>query len=951
MADKGNRAAPTNIGPPALADEVPAYWDRFCKRITIINAILIILFTLSAIIGWHIHQPALFQIHPDFAPMQYNTALCFLSCGVSLLLTGIAQRRLSIIAALPAAGLTTSVLLQHLLGSDLGISQLLIKVYATIHAPHSERMALLTAFALALSLTSLVSSGLNRPRRNTSAITAITAAIVIAVGLLGLLGYASGLTGAFSWEHISQMSLLTIGAFMTLGIGNLCIAWRDCIRSTGKQPPWLPIAVGVISLTTSFLLSGSLHRQERIHIRHFSEDNSMTIRAALISELEDRHHSIHRMAQRHADTHMPDKSAWENDAMERLQDHTGYRFIAWADENLLIRWSAPLSQTAYVNGLSILPPGWTREQLLDQFRVHGDQLGTQINLGGKSLSLLSPIKMDGMLKGCIVASLNEEKFFESIFSPKLAEGYFFTVSANGQILHARGDRPNPKQRDVIATQKFDHRGTDWVIELWPEPNSLRASDSLYSKVVLGLGILLSLVLGASGHFYQVANIKSLEATERNIRLQKEISERIRSQKELEKASALNNAIVTHSPYSVITTDTNGLITSFNPAAEKLLGYSAEELIGKHSPTIIHDLGEIISRSKLLSQRFQTQIQAGFEVFVAEAKRGLDSQFEWTYIRKDGHRIPVTLGVSSLTNPNGDISGYLGVAGDISDLKNTMKELKETHEKLMNASLQIGRAEIATNILHNVGNVLNSINVSSTLLAEKVRKSRISSVTKTAELLTEQPDLAEFFQSDRRGAELPGFLRKLSDQLTKEQQEILNDLSALDKNIHHIKDIVSMQQTYSKVSEIKEHITVQELIELSLNMHTGTLKKNHFKVHIDCDPSLIVDVEKHKVLQILVNLISNAKHACFAASTEEPVISIHASKSGNSCQIVIEDNGEGIPKENMTRIFNHGFTTKKDGHGFGLHSCAITAKEMQGSLVAESDGPGSGATFTLSFPIS
>ena len=951
MADKGNRAAPASIGSPAHADEVPGYWNRFCKRITIISATLIILLALSAIIGCYIQQPALFQMHPDFAPMQYNTALCFLSCGISLLLTGIAQRRLSIIAALPAAGLTTSVLLQHLLGSDLGISQLFIKAYVAIHAPHSERMAVLTALALALSFISLISSGLNRPRRNTSAITAITAAIVIAVSLLGLLGYASGLTGAFSWEHISQMSLLTIVAFMALGIGNLCIAWRDCIQSSGKQPEWLPITVVVISLTTSLLLGASLHRQERIHISHFSEDNSMVIRTALISELEDRHRSIHRMARRCASTHAPDQSAWENDAREYLQDDAGYHFIAWADENLKIRWAMPQAQTTKLIGSSILPTGWSRQQLLDQFRAHDDLLETQIDLNEKSLCILSAIQVDGIPKGCIIASLDEKKFFDSVFSTKLAEDYFFTVAANGEILYSRGDQAKPKQLDVVATQQFDFYGTNWTIELWPKSNSERASDSLYSKVVLGLGVLLSLVLGISSHLYQVANIKSIEATERNIRLQKEISERIRSQNELEKASSLNNAIVTHSAYSVITTDTDGIITSFNPAAEKMLGYRAEELIGKHTPAIIHDLGEIVSRSRLLSQRFQTPIEAGFEVFVAETNRGFDSQYEWTYIRKDGRRIPVTLGVSSLTNPTGDIIGYLGVAGDISDLKNTMKELKETHEKLMSASLQIGRAEIATNILHNVGNVLNSINVSSTLLTDKVKKSRISSVAKTAELLAEQTNLAEFFQNDRRGTELPEFLRKLSEQLSKEQHEFLTDLSALGKNIHHIKEIVSMQQSYSKASEIKEHITVQELIELSLKMHTGTLSKNHFTVHVDCDPLLIVDVEKHKVLQILVNLISNAKHACFAAQTENPEITIHASNSGNTCQIVIKDNGEGIPKENMTRIFNHGFTTKKDGHGFGLHSCAITAKEMQGSLEAESDGPGNGATFTLSFPIS
>lgn len=951
MGQNENRTAPVEVDPQVDTHAPPACWSCFSKRLTIISASLIALLALAAIIGWHLRQPALFRIHPDFAPMQYNTALCFLGCATSLILAELSHRRLSILVAIAVAALALPVFLQHLLDTDFGIDQWFMKADASNLSPHPGRMALFTTIAFILSLTSLLASGLNRQQLHTSAITAIAAAIVIAISALGFIGYAFGLVGAFSWEHIAQMSLPTIMSFMALGIGNLCIAWRDCIQSTGKQPSWLPITVVVISLTASLLLSGALHQQERINVRHFAHDNSMVIRTALISELEDRHHSIHRMARRWADNHEPAPFARENDAMEYLKDDAGYRFIAWADESLTIRWATPDTQTAEIIGLSILPARWNRQQLVDQFREHNDMMETQIDLKGQSLCILAAIQVNGMLKGCIVASLDERTFLESVLSSKLAEDYFFTIQANDRILYSRADYSAPAPQDVTTTQTFDFYGTDWSIRLWPNPNSPKANGSLYSKVLLGLGIILSLVLGASGHLYQISNLKSQEAAERNIRLQKEISERIRSQKELEKASALNNAIVTHSAYSVITTDVDGTITSFNPAAEKMLGYRAEEIVGKHSPAIIHDLGEIAARARVLSQRFNTTIEPGFETFVAETKRGLDSQCEWTYIRKNGSRIPITLGVSSLTNQEGEIIGFLGVAGDISDLKNTMKELKETHEKLMNASLQIGRAEIATNILHNVGNVLNSINVSSTLLTDKVKQSRISSVSKTADLLSAQPDLAEFFKTDRRGSELPAFLGKLSEQLTREQQEILSDLSALDKNIHHIKEIVSMQQNYSKASEIKERITVEELIELSLKMHTGTLNKNHFSIHANCDPALIVNVEKHKILQILVNLISNAKHACFAARSENPEISITAGRSGDHCRIVIKDNGEGIPKENMTRIFNHGFTTKKDGHGFGLHSCAITAKEMRGSLVAESDGPGYGATFTLYFPIS
>lgn len=951
MVEHGKRVSSGPSDPPAQGDPASSCWTCHIKRLPLVCASLIILLGIGAIIGWHTRLPILFQIHRDFAPMAYNTALCFLGCGLSLLMANAGQRWLSIAAALGAAALAIPNLLQYLLHIDFGIDQLFFKPY--IHTPDLKpgRMALFTAIALSLAVTGLISSGVHRPHRDSSVITAIASAIMIAISALGFIGYAFGLTGAFSWEHIAQMSLPTIAAFMALGIGILCIAWRDCLENTGKTPRWLPVIVVAMSLTASFLLGGALQRQERAHIERFSADKLTIVGNALMSELENRHHSIHRMARRWAGAEMPDPIAWEADAIEHLQDDPGYRFIAWADEDLTIRWAVPASNTAAIIGRSVLPSGWTRTRLTDHFWAHGDQLETRLDLAGETLSILSAIQVDGMLMGCIVAALDGREFFESTFPENISGNCHFTITANDRLVFRSGTLAEPPDPDLALTREFESHNTRWNIRLWPDPDAIASDESLYSQVVFGLGALLSIVLGISSHLYQLANAKSLEAAERNIMLQAEITERIRSQKELESASALNNAIVSHSAYSVITTDPRGIITSFNPAAEKMLGYRAEELIGRHTPAIIHDLGEIASRARALSQRFGTEIEAGFEVFVAETKRGFESQHEWTYLRKDGRRIPVTLGVSSLTNSSGEIIGYLGVASDISDLKKTMRELKETHEKLMNASVQIGRAEIATNILHNVGNVLNSINVCSTLLADKVRRSSISSVAKTSELLAQQADIAEFLRSDRRGTELPAFLKKLADQLASEQQEILTELSALDKNIQHIREIVSMQQNYAKTSEVRERISVQEVIDLALRMHTGTLNQNHFSIHIDCDPLLVVDVEKHKVLQILVNLISNAKHACLAAGLENPEIAIRADNFGNTCRIQVRDNGEGIPKENMTRIFNHGFTTKKDGHGFGLHSCAITAKEMHGSLVAESDGPGCGATFTLTFPIS
>jgi C4-dicarboxylate-specific signal transduction histidine kinase len=112
---------------------------------------------------------------------------------------------------------------------------------------------------------------------------------------------------------------------------------------------------------------------------------------------------------------------------------------------------------------------------------------------------------------------------------------------------------------------------------------------------------------------------------------------------------------------------------------------------------------------------------------------------------------------------------------------------------------------------------------------------------------------------------------------------------------------------------------------------------------------VVTVQKHKVLQILVNLLRNAKHACDDSGKATKQVTVRVVAEHGRVRISVTDNGIGIPAENLTQIFAHGFTTRKNGHGFGLHSGALVARELGGSLTALSDGPGRGATFVLDLP--
>jgi signal transduction histidine kinase/ligand-binding sensor domain-containing protein len=290
--------------------------------------------------------------------------------------------------------------------------------------------------------------------------------------------------------------------------------------------------------------------------------------------------------------------------------------------------------------------------------------------------------------------------------------------------------------------------------------------------------------------------------------------------------------------------------------------------------------------------------------------------------------------------------------EIAESKRMQVEVERIHRELIDASRQAGQAEVASSILHNVGNVLNSVNVSTHIMWERLRKVHFSGITKVAQLICDhQADLGNFFKEDEKGRMLPQYLLSLGSQLVQEQTALLDEVKDLAEKIDHIKEIVAMQQNYAKASGVVETIVLPELIENALKMQGGAYERHGVALVQNIEDLPSISTDKHKVLQILVNILHNAKYACDDTNRKDKRVEIRAARSGvNRVKIEVADNGIGIAPENLTRIFAHGFTTRKKGHGYGLHSAALAAKELGGSLVAESSGPDTGATFILEIPI-
>lgn len=290
-------------------------------------------------------------------------------------------------------------------------------------------------------------------------------------------------------------------------------------------------------------------------------------------------------------------------------------------------------------------------------------------------------------------------------------------------------------------------------------------------------------------------------------------------------------------------------------------------------------------------------------------------------------------------------------GRVFERRRASTEREQLNNKLVITSRQAGMAEVASGVLHNVGNALNSVTVSATVATDTVQNSYISGLDKVASLLNQnKDDLVRFLTDGDKSQKLLAYINQLAKQLHEEQRIILEELQSLLEHIEHIKNIVRRQQHYAKPTAVKEHACLQSIIEDALKMNDLDHEDHPIEIvrEFESIPDMLAD--KHNIIQILNNLIGNTKHA-LRNMNRKAIITLRTRlvNDGKRVQIEVADNGCGIPRHLQHRMFSFGFTTKEMGHGFGLHMSANTAKAMGGTLSFFSEGEDKGTTFTLELP--
>ncbi len=280
-----------------------------------------------------------------------------------------------------------------------------------------------------------------------------------------------------------------------------------------------------------------------------------------------------------------------------------------------------------------------------------------------------------------------------------------------------------------------------------------------------------------------------------------------------------------------------------------------------------------------------------------------------------------------------------------------RELKQAQARLVETARSVGMAEVASNVLHDVGNTLTTIVVDTEQMHRTVETSRVDRVEKVFHLLAEhRPHLSDFLTHDERGQQLFTYLPSLVTELKQERESLRQGLRTLGKNVERVRTIIQLQQTYATSSLLVEECELAEVLEEALRLQAGALRKADVRVEKELAPVPRVKVDRHRLLQILLNLLSNARQALETVAPGQRTVWLGLHGDGQWVRIQVRDNGQGIAPDVAIRLFNHGFTTRRDGHGIGLHSSALAARLMGGQLKLESAGPGHGATATLELPM-
>lgn len=680
----------------------------------------------------------------------------------------------------------------------------------------------------------------------------------------------------------------------------------------------LALKVGVVLSVFALATFTLIVNREKRQIRQIVFNELIVVQNNVVANLKKDILALKRMKQRWEVSGGTKKSEWEADAKAYLSDLTGFQAIQWIDKDNYIRWVVPKKYNQKAFNLDVSFEDNRREALQYAKNNKKFYITKTIDLvqGGKGFVVFMPLFVEGEFDGFIVGVFKNYNYLSPLFRQQAIQGYQVFVYEESELIYssifAESSSENSNWKQETNLQ---YRGINWQIKLIPNKAFIKSQQSVLPYIVLISGLIISWLLALNLDFMS-------KSYRRNLNLEEQIRKRREIEENLQDTLLFQKTLIDSSSYIIISVNNNGIITSFNQTAEKMLGYSTSEVIEKLNLGIFHNFEEVIDAAESLSEELEKKIEPSFEVFVAKPKLGEVYEKKWTLIRKDGSCFPALLSVTALKNKEGIITGFLAIANDITQQEKAEAELKEAFHQL---EIQKIEAEAANRAKSDF----------LAMMSHEIRTPMNGVIGMTGLLLDTDLTLQQY--------DFVSIIRSSGDAL-----------------LTIINDILDFSKIESGKLELETYpFNLQDCIESALDLFSHQISEKQIELAYYWNPSTPENIvsDATRIRQIIVNLVSNAikftKKGEVILSVSAKPIESNIDNQYFEIEFCIKDTGIGIPVDRMNRLFqpfsqvDASTTRKYGGTGLGLVICKRLAEKMGGQMWVKSEvNKGSTFFFTI-----
>lgn len=638
-------------------------------------ALLTGLTALTVMAGWLLHIPLLVQIYPTSSPMQFNTALVILLLSFVLYTIERHASKLSLLVTVGTLIFLTATMIEYAFDINLGIDDFFIQPFITVNTSSIGRLAPNTALALlfiGLALLFLHKKQAILSDKYAIPLITLLSATAFSLGIIALIGYSNNLGAAYAWGNFTRMAVHSAVCIVLLSTGILINLTNKAINHLVMAP----VAVLVGGFVIAVSLSLAIYGQENIFFEKNLQEKANHFASIASLQLQDFYRSLERMSDRLSYSKQRSNKPFQEDAKNYIRDFPFIDMLGWADNTTSIQWLVSLKdhKRFLLYTLKSNPRISKKIETLAQRNPSQKPNGVSIFLNGndKQFFYIMPIFRDNIPHGFLIVQIDVPQFVKNLFPFfALEESFFVSIYTENNLLFSNIPLSMRQKNSKILHWKknaiITNHDAAWLVTVNPSPSMLAKKNTNTPWMVFGIGLFLTALTAMAVFFRLKSQYNAIE---------------------LLAAQHLNKAILNSATYLIVATDIQGTVVVFNHYAQKMLGYTEEEVVNKVTPALWHDANEIKTRAIELSKEIGRVIQPGFDVFITKALSSGSEAHEWTFIRKDGTTFPGLLIATALNSDTGNGIGFLGIIEDLTERKHAEQQLAEYTKELENSNQEM-----------------------------------------------------------------------------------------------------------------------------------------------------------------------------------------------------------------------------------------------------------------------